>query len=525
MIAYLKKNPSALYIACVLLFIPAYFINLGLMPLLADEGTRAIVAIEMLFSGNYWVPTINGEFYYRKPPVFNWIIVTLFKLTGNFSELMIRIPSVVPLFFYGLTIYLWVKRYLGKKTAFLSAVMFVTCGRIIIYASLLGHIDILYSWVTFMSFIAIWEYYKKEKWLLLFVVSYFLSAAAFLMKGLPTILFQGITLTVFFLYQKQLKKLFSWQHLAGISIFFLLVGGYFWKYSQYNELTGWVVELWDQSGQRTPLDKKWYESVLHLFTFPLEQLGHLAPWSLLVFFCFRKGFIKEVKSHPFLLFLSVVFIVNIPVYWISPGALPRYMFMLYPLFFIVVAYAYSEGPDKTPVLRKWIENILLGATVIATLGLWAVPFMDVDVPFMFLKTGSLFIASAVCIWLYIQLKDYRFLSLTLIILIMRIGFNWFILPYRHQVSPEVYHKSEAIKIAQKTMGRELTKHPGTPINHVSSYYIEAVRGDILFNSGDWKDYKIHPLGSEENDQCFINDSMKIKYENMTLYLYNCLEEN
>ncbi len=250
------------------------------MPLLADEATRAIVALEMIFSGNYWVPTINGEFYYRKPPVFNWIIASLFHLTGSYSELMVRLPSVVPLFFYGLTIYLWVKKYLGAKAAFLSAVMFVTCGRLTLYASLLGHIDILYAWVTFLSFIAIWEYYQTEKWLALFVVSYLLSAAAFLMKGLPTILFQGITLTVFFFYQKQFRKLFTWQHLVGLFTFLLLVGGYFWKYSQYNDLMGWVTELWDQSGQRTPLDKKWYESVLHLFAFPFEQLGHLAPWSV-----------------------------------------------------------------------------------------------------------------------------------------------------------------------------------------------------------------------------------------------------
>ena len=39
------------YIAIILLLlIPALFINLGLLPLIADEATRAIVSLEMEFS-------------------------------------------------------------------------------------------------------------------------------------------------------------------------------------------------------------------------------------------------------------------------------------------------------------------------------------------------------------------------------------------------------------------------------------------------------------------------------------------
>lgn len=523
MIAYLRKNPAVLYIACVLLFFPAYFINLGLMPLYADEPTRAIVALEMLFSDNYWVPTINGEYYHRKPPVFNWIIASLFKLTGSYSELMVRIPSVVPLFFYGLTIFLWVKKYLDIKAAFLAAVMFVTCGRLILYASLLGHIDILYSWVTFMAFIAIWEYYQKEKWLLLFVVSYLLSAIAFLMKGLPSILFQGITITVFLLYQRQFKKLFSWQHFLGIFIFFTIVGGYFWKYNQYNELTGWVVELWDQSGQRTPLDKKWYESFLHLFTFPFEQLGHLAPWSILVVFCFRKGFIREIKANSFLLFVSIVFLANIPIYWISPGALPRYMFMLYPLVFIVFAHAYFEGKEKMPALKKWIENMLLVLTIIATIGIWGALFVDFEVPYKLSKVIGVFIGCSVAVWLYIKLEEYRFLSLTLVLLFLRIGFDWFVLPHRYQTSGEATYKTEALRIGEITKGQPLTLYTRTSINHNSSYYIETVRGEILGYSPEWKDYTIHLYKTLETEKCSVQDSFHIKYSNRTLHLYKCQE--
>ena len=62
-----------LLVYTLFLLLPALFINLGLMPFILDEGTRADVSMEMALIGNYIAPTINGEFYYNKPPLFNWL--------------------------------------------------------------------------------------------------------------------------------------------------------------------------------------------------------------------------------------------------------------------------------------------------------------------------------------------------------------------------------------------------------------------------------------------------------------------
>ena len=47
-----------------ILALPALLIHLPLNPFLEDEAIRATVALEMQYSGNYIVPTINGDFYY-----------------------------------------------------------------------------------------------------------------------------------------------------------------------------------------------------------------------------------------------------------------------------------------------------------------------------------------------------------------------------------------------------------------------------------------------------------------------------
>ena len=86
LILFLDNNPKVIYFLLVVIGLIAYLVNLGLLPLFADEPTRAVVALEMIFSGNYWVPKINDGYYFSKPPLYNWIIAGTFLITGNMSE-------------------------------------------------------------------------------------------------------------------------------------------------------------------------------------------------------------------------------------------------------------------------------------------------------------------------------------------------------------------------------------------------------------------------------------------------------
>ena len=150
---YLQKNPQKIFFFLLLLTIPVFLINLGLLPLFADEPTRAIVALEMILNKNAAVLTIGGDYYYNKPPFYNWILALFYILTGSYSEFVTRLPAVVPMFLFAITIYYWVSFFLkDKRIGALSGIMFLVNGRMLIYDSMLGHIDIFYSWLTFISF-------------------------------------------------------------------------------------------------------------------------------------------------------------------------------------------------------------------------------------------------------------------------------------------------------------------------------------------------------------------------------------
>lgn len=59
----------------------------------ANEGQRAYPPIEMLLSGDWVVPRLNGEPYLKKPPLLYWMLIPLYSVFG-INEWVARIPCV-----------------------------------------------------------------------------------------------------------------------------------------------------------------------------------------------------------------------------------------------------------------------------------------------------------------------------------------------------------------------------------------------------------------------------------------------
>lgn len=68
-------------------------VQLGTPPLWSGEGRWACIAKEMIRSGNYFYPTINGQLYYDKP-LFSYWLVVLFSWPFGVSEWTVRLPNV-----------------------------------------------------------------------------------------------------------------------------------------------------------------------------------------------------------------------------------------------------------------------------------------------------------------------------------------------------------------------------------------------------------------------------------------------
>ena len=72
-----------------------YLPGLGALEIKGEEGRRILPAVTMLETGNYLVPQVGSEPYYRKPPLVNWLVAASFKIFGVRNEWTARIPSAL----------------------------------------------------------------------------------------------------------------------------------------------------------------------------------------------------------------------------------------------------------------------------------------------------------------------------------------------------------------------------------------------------------------------------------------------
>ncbi|KAF5063510.1 Dolichyl-phosphate-mannose-protein mannosyltransferase [anaerobic digester metagenome] len=493
-LSFFRRNPWFFYAFAVVMLFPALLWHLGFLAINfpTDEPTRAIVALEMIVSGNYVTPTINGDFYYNKPPLYNWIIIAYYKLAGNYSEFTLRLPVVVGLLLFGLTIFWFVRRHLGNKQGFIVAILFITSGRILFWDSFLGLIDITFSWLVYLSFMLIYHFREKKQYLALFLASYLLTGITFLMKGLPSLVFQGITLLAVFSYNREFRKLFSWRHFAGIGLFLLIIGVYYYAYFQVHPFDIKIFKtLFSESEKRTIINYGWVRFTTHLFTFPLEMFYHFFPWSVLWIYFFRRDFRSTLREHPFLRFNFIVFIFNIIIYWTSPESYPRYIFMLFPPLFTILVFHFFRDLAKNGKYSRVVEYFLMGVMVLGIIAAIPMPLLRQTnfVDHAWLKAGVMFFTMLLLTWLYYKLKEQRMIIFAAAMLMIRIGFDWFIIPPRY--NDFQVHKEGALKAAAVTGDAKLAIFKDSETEHATSFYITLGKMQLLkfqhdeFNTADF----------------------------------------
>lgn len=483
-----------LFLAAIL-FIPAYLINLNMVQLIRDEAIRAIVAFEMIQKGDFITPTIGGEPYLMKPPFFNWILALFFWVSGSYSETIIRLPVIISIVLYAATIYFFTRKEFGNRIALVNALAFVTYGRIIFYESLHGLIDVTFSWLTYSFFLMSWHFFRKKKFLSLFITAYLITAISYLLKGIPSLFFTAVTLLVLFIQGKRFKMLFNWRHFLGIALLIVIVGGYYLLYFTRNSIGPERVMdvLTGEVTRRTVVRFGIWKTILHLFTYPFENIYHFLPWSVMVVLLFRKGSLKFIRENKFLQYLSLVFLFNIIPYWTSPEAYARYILMLVPLLMTILFalyFEYREQGKKIYLSVDYFFGGLIGVMGIAGIALLFHPATR-ELPYIHWVTLCLFIASVALSYFYWKQALNRLLWMAIALLAFRIAFDYSIIPSWEETHPVVATKKLAHELAEETAGEPLYVYWNPNFkpdayfgyrynNEIFTYYLSTFRGKITY---------------------------------------------
>ncbi len=123
-----------------------------------DEPRYAEVAREMLESGQFFVPHVNGQLYSQKPPLLFWLMAASSQLVGGMNETAARLPSGLAAVAAVTLTFLIGRRLLGRRAAWLAAASFAT-GVKLLWQGRVGQIDmLLVALVTF----AVWWWLRAE---------------------------------------------------------------------------------------------------------------------------------------------------------------------------------------------------------------------------------------------------------------------------------------------------------------------------------------------------------------------------
>jgi 4-amino-4-deoxy-L-arabinose transferase-like glycosyltransferase len=482
---YSDKILNRLAAACIILFLITYFSHLGVLPLdiRTDEARRALVSLEMMISGDYLTPTLNGELYLNKPPLYNWIMIASMKAGGSFSPFWLRLPVIVAIGIFGLLIYRFVSKYSTKIVALVTAFAFITNGRIIIYDSLQGLIDLTFGFCMYWLMMLVFHYGEQKKYWQLFLYTYLLTAAGYMMKGLPALVFEAITLLTYFIYTKRFRILFSIQHVIGIIIVGAILATYYVAYFNKNNISpaDLFTRLLTESTDRTAVKYGFWYTIFHFLYYPFAMVYHYAPWMLLVVALIKKNILKLINADPFIKFNWWIFLTNFLVYWTSPEVYARYLFPLLPPLFTVLIYLFYKHLKTTDWQRKWPEKIFGWLLVAATLVLFIVPFTGVvsKVAYPWIKAFSCAALLAYVTWFYFRNPVYRLLTLAVAMFVVRLAFNWFVIDQRGTY----LRKMEAIAadIYTQTKDERLHMEQGANMGNFDgmSYHLSSRRNEIL----------------------------------------------
>jgi 4-amino-4-deoxy-L-arabinose transferase-like glycosyltransferase len=477
----LARNRVLFGVVLALLII-ALFSALHLVPLRAEEPRRAIVALEMLLSGNFISPTINGIFYYNKPPLYNWLLAGLFTLFGSYADWIVRLPSPLFLLLTGGLNYWVVRRYTKSlETALLSSLFYVTSGDILFYFSMLGEIDIFYTFLVYCQVIFIFAGYEQKRWMWLFIGSYFFTAAGLLTKGLPSLAFQGITLLAVAGYKGQWRWLFGVWHFVGIGLLGILAGGYFYEYNSYNSAVTYILKLFTESSQHSALEKTMWGSVEHIATFPLMLAKLLLPWTLALLFVAQNGMWQRIKQQPLLHFSAWFILANVGIYWLSPGTRDRYLYIFLPFLSIIIAYFYAHTPTNNR-RHTWFRYIIGGLLALITLIFAALPFvpdlkqlpnlLPISVGFVLIGLGILY--------LFYRRLFADILLLALGVVVLRWAFNVAVVPTQATTIDQKIYTQSAQKILAITQQQPIYLYGDLHTEHAYFQPMGKVLLDVTY---------------------------------------------
>lgn len=351
----------AAVLVVVLVWAVIYLPALGSIAIKGEEGRRILPAIAMLQTGNYIVPEVGGNPYFRKPPLVNWLVAASFRIFGVRNEWTARLPSAVVVLAVAVAFVGVARTSLGPGGSIIAALIWMTNigmmekGRLIeieaLYVSLCG-LAIIF-WLSFFV-------QRKSPWLI-WVPAFIFLGLGLLAKG-PThlIFFYAIVLAVLW-QMKEWRLLIHPAHFAGLAIMLGIFAAWAIPFLHSTSTQAAAVKWSNQfTGRLQGFDFKFASWIQNI----PRGLIYFLPWVLLFPFVRFSKFHDHSEQR---LARGLAWGIAVPFLALSlvPGALPRYSMPVIAPASWLLAMSYAghalQWPceKRTSDERTWAKIVAL----------------------------------------------------------------------------------------------------------------------------------------------------------------------
>jgi len=194
----------------IVFFLLVYILPLGVRPMvIPDEFRYAEISREMVDTGDWIVPHLNGLRYFEKPILGHWLHALSIKLLGA-NAFAIRLPSAVAVGLSALMLFLLVRRFTSDTiAAMMTASVFLTCLEVYGVGTfcVLDSIFSLFITASVVVFFFAFMETRPLKRTIFLVSAGIVCGLAFLTKGFLAFVIPAIVIVPFAIWQHRFKEL------------------------------------------------------------------------------------------------------------------------------------------------------------------------------------------------------------------------------------------------------------------------------------------------------------------------------
>ena len=359
------SSSKILHILVFLGFVLIYITPIGFRPMIIPDETRyAEIPREMIATGDWISPRLNGLRYFEKPVMGYWLNALAMLAFGE-NPFAARFPSAMAAGLSALMVWLLIRRTGGSpNTGSIAAFIFLTTFEV----AGIGVFSVLDSMLAMFITMAMTTFYwasqtppgtRKERGLLALFGMF--CGMAFLTKGFLAFAVPVVAIVPYMLWSGRWKDLFR---MAGIPIAAALLVSLPWAVAIHvKEPDFWHYFLWEEHIRRFVAEDAQHQAPFwtYFLAFPVAAL----PWSPLLP-ASLVGMNRSLFQMPLFRYALCWFVFPLLFFSAAAGKLITYILPCFPPFAIGLTLGLVSYFGK-PHRRAFHAGIVLLASLFAVL--------------------------------------------------------------------------------------------------------------------------------------------------------------